>query len=205
MRETTTKIKKSVFRIAICSIGGVLIILGILLGLSVLLQLPDESKYLLLFILAVLFLSVGLYLCFSVIKPMQYFVKSQKMSGEEKAIENIKRYLRQSRKSRIIALSIFLIVSVSMLIWIITVGIELIDKITTKETKLVSFFHLIVWHYLIAASVGALLGALMNEFSGLSRRNKHKLTVNMWERIQELENEVKELKAGAQVDDQQNE
>jgi hypothetical protein len=40
---------------------------------------------------------------------------------------------------------------------------------------------------------------LIDEFAGFSR-NKHMLTVNMWERIQELEDEVKELKAGTRED-----
>jgi len=40
------------------------------------------------------------------------------------------------------------------------------------------------------------------DISGIYR-NKHKLTLSMWERIQQLENEVKELKAHTQADDQQ--
>ena len=44
MRQLTTKIMKSIFRIAICSIGGVLIIIGILSGSSALVLIPDGAS-----------------------------------------------------------------------------------------------------------------------------------------------------------------
>ena len=50
----------------------------------------------------------------------------------------------------------------------------------------------VITHWFAAFTGGVLVGCI-NGITGFTR-NKHKLTVNMWERIQELENEVKELK-----------
>ena len=109
MRQLIAKITKSMLRIAICSFGGLLIILGILLGLGALLQIPEDvSNYIPYGVLAIVILSIGLYLCFLVIKPMRYFVKSHKMSREERLIENLKRYLRQRKNTAAIAFMLVL-------------------------------------------------------------------------------------------------
>jgi len=42
MRELIKKIMKSIFRIAICSIGGILTIFGIIFCLFFFIQLPDD-------------------------------------------------------------------------------------------------------------------------------------------------------------------
>ena len=202
MRQLTTKIMKSIFRIAICSIGGVLTIFGIMFGLCFLVQLPDDlSKYLPYFFLAVLTLSVGLSLCFLVIKPMRYFVKSRKMSKEEKVIHNIKTYMKQ-RKSRIAGITFLLIFMVSTSIWMMSMGNKLARTMTAEHFRVLDLSKLMVyqWHFLLAT--GFIIGMLITEIAGATK-DKHRLTINMWERIQQLESEVKGLKTHTQADDQQ--
>ncbi|HUU19970.1 MAG TPA: hypothetical protein VMW72_22650 [Sedimentisphaerales bacterium] len=194
MRQLTTKIMKSIFRIAICSIGGVLTIFGIMFGLCFLVQLPDDlSKYLPYFFLAVLTLSVGLSLCFLVIKPMRYFfVKSRKMSREEKIIHNIKIHMKQ-RKSRIAGITFFFIFIVSISIWMMSMGNKLARTMTPEHFRVLDLAKLMIyqWHFFLAT--GFIIGILIIEIAGVTK-NKHRLTLSMWERIQQLENEVKELK-----------
>jgi hypothetical protein len=201
MRELTNKIMKSIFRIAICSIGGILIILGILLGFGTLLQIPEDVSNMTYVLLAVLILSIGLSLCFLVIKPMRYFVKSRKMSKEEKVIHNIKIYMRKG-KSRIAVFTFLLMLMVSTLILIILQENKLTSTITPENTRLTTLVKLIVneWHFTLFT--GFFIAMLIIEISGLIR-DKHRLTLNMWERIKELEKEVKGLKAGTQVESQQ--
>ena len=199
MRQLIAKITKSMLRIAICSFGGLLIILGILLGLGALLQIPEDvSNYIPYGVLAIVILSIGLYLCFLVIKPMRYFVKSRKMTKEEKAIENIKKCIK-GRKSEIAVVTFFLVLVGSLLIWNIIMEIELTKEISTENIKLAALIHLIGFHYLGVLFICFLILALANEISSF-KRNKHMLTLNMWERIQGLENEVKGLKAHMQDD-----
>lgn len=201
MRQLTTKIMKSIFRIAICSIGGVLTIFGIMFGLCFLVQLPDDlSKYLPYFFLAVLTLSVGLYLCFLVIKPMRYFVKSRKMTKEERVIENIKKYIKQG-KSQIAALTFTLVLMSSVLIWLLMMDNKLIRTFTPENIRLLKFVKIILSEWYFSLFIGLLIGALIIEIAGVTK-NKHRLTLSMWERIQQLENEVKGLKAHTQADDQ---
>ena len=202
MRQLAQKIMKSMVRIAICSIGGVLTIFGIMFGLCFLVQIPDDlSKYLLYFFLAFLTLSVGLSLCFLVIKPMRYFVKSRKMPKEEKVIHNIKTYMKQ-RKSRIAGITFFLIFIVSSAIWMMSVGNKLARTMTPEHFRVLDLAKLMIyqWHFFLAT--GFIIGILITEIAGVTK-DKHSLTLNMWERIQQLENEVKDLKAHTQADDQQ--
>ena len=184
---------KSIFRIAICSIGGVLTIFGIMFGLCFLVQLPDDlSKYLPYFFLAVLTLSVGLSLCFLVIKPMRYFVKSRKMSKEEKVIHNIKTYMKQ-RKSRIAGLTFVLIFMVSTSIWMMSMGNKLAGRMTPEHFRVLDLAKLMIyqWHFFLAT--GFIIGILIIEIAGVTKE-KHMLTLSMLERIRQLEKEVKELK-----------
>ena len=194
MRQLTTKIMKSIFRIAICSIGGVLTIFGIMFGLCFLVQIPDDlSKYLLYFFLAVLTLSVGFSLYFLVIKPMRYFfVKSRKMSREEKIIHNIKIHMKQ-RNSRIAGITFFLIFIVSISIWMMSMGNKLARTMTPEHFRVLDLAKLMIyqWHFFLAT--GFIIGILIIEIAGVTKE-KHMLTLNMLERIRQLEKEVKELK-----------
>ena len=202
MRQLAQKIMKSMVRIAICSIGGVLTIFGIMFGLCFLVQLPDDLfKYLPYFFLAVLTLSVGLYLCFLVIKPMRYFVKSHKMSKEERVIKNIKTYMKKG-KSRIAAFTFLLILMVSISILIMSMWNKIARTMTPENIRLLNLAKLIVYQWHFSLVTGFIIAMLIIEISGLTK-NKHRLTLSMWERIQQLENEVKDLKAHTQADDQQ--
>ncbi len=193
MRQSNIQLMKRVARIAICSIGGVLTIFGIMFGICFFVQLPDDlSKYLLYFFVAVLALSVGFSLYFLSIKPMRYFVKSRKMSKEEKVIHNIKTYMKQ-QKSRIAGFTFFLIFIVSSSIWMMSMGNKLARTMTPEHFRVLDLAKLMIyqWHFFLAT--GFIIGILIIEIAGVTK-DKHRLTLNMWERIKQLENEVKELK-----------
>ena len=79
MRQKDIQSMKGILRIALCSIGGVFTIFGIMFGLYCFVQLPDGvSIYVPYAVLSVFMLPIGLYLCFVVIKQTRYFVKSRK-------------------------------------------------------------------------------------------------------------------------------
>ena len=202
MRES----KKNILKIAVCSIVGVFTIFGIVFGLSFL-NMDGLTKYLPYFFGAVLTLSVGLSFYFLSIKPMRNvikfrnFVKSHKMSKEEKVIHNIRTYMNQ-RKSRIAGMTCFLFFIVSCSILIMSLGNKLTRTMTPENIRLLAAANLMIFHYLLALFTGFIIGTLIIEISG-HKRNGHMLTVNMWERIQELEKEVKELKTCTQVESQQ--
>jgi flagellar biosynthesis protein FlhB len=208
MREKNTKIKKSIFRIAIFSVGGVIAIFCLMFVISFLFRLHDDlSKYLPYFFGIVLILCIVLSLYFLSIKPLCYiaksrhFVKSRKMTKEEKIIHNIKTYMNQGKKSRIAGMTCFLFFIVSCSILIMSMGNKLAETMTGDQIEVLVAAKLLVVHYLFGIFMGFIAFLILDEFAGFTR-NKHKLTVNMWDRIQELESEVKKLKAGAQVDGQ---
>jgi hypothetical protein len=86
-------------------------------------------------------------------------------------------------------------------IWMISKGNKLAETMTTEHIRLLYLVKLIVGLHLFALYTGFMIFMLIDEFAGFTR-NKHKLTLNMWERIQELEKEVKELKADTKELDQ---
>jgi len=158
-----------------------------------------------------------------VIKPNLYFVKSRKMTKEERVIENIKKYLKQG-KSRIAMFTFLLIFMLSFTIWVLWQEKKLNEKVTPENIRLLASFErpqrelpilfsrfyilaglkakLITHEIYFGSLTGFIIGMLILEIAGVTK-NKHRLTLNMWERIQELENEVKELKVPNQVDGQQ--
>jgi len=167
MRELTTKIMKSMLRIAVCSIGGVLSIIGILSGSYALVQLPDgASKYMPCVVICLLTLPVGLYLCYLVIKPNLYFIKSRNMTKEERVIENIKTYMKKG-KSRIAASAFVLIVTISFLILLVCQEKKLTGSIMYENTRLISLVKLIVFEHFFLGLTGLLGGTLIIEISGL--------------------------------------
>jgi hypothetical protein len=200
MREIAKKIMKSMFlRIAVCSIGGILTIFGIMFGIYSLVRLPDGvSIYVPYIVLAVFTLPIGLYLCFLVIKQMHFFVKSRKITKEAKAIENIKKYMKQG-KGRIVVFSILLVFMVAASMWIMSKVNKLAEAMTPEHIRLLVLVKFMINHYLFGLYAGFVIFILINEIAGFTK-NKLMLTLNMWERIQELENEIKELKAGTQED-----
>lgn len=224
MRQSITQFMKCILRIAIFSFGGLLAITGIMSGSYALVQLPDgASKFMPCVVSALFILPAGIYLCFLAIKVPHYLAESRKMSKEERVIENIKTYMKKG-KSRIAALTFLLIFMVSTLIWILWQEKKLNETINPEKNRLMASFErpqrelpilfsrfytlgrskskLIVYECYFGVFTGFIIAMLIIEISGLTK-NKHKLTLSMWERIQQLENEVKDLKAHTQADDQQ--
>ena len=79
---------------------------------------------------------------------------------------------------------------------------KLAETMTPEHLRLLSAAMLMIyqWHFFLAT--GFIIGILIIEIAGVTK-NKHRLTLSMWEMIQQLENEVKELKDSTQVDGQQ--
>lgn len=147
---------------------------------------------------------------------------SRKMSEEEKVIKNLNIYFRQ-RNGRIIAFSLLLFMMVSTSIYTLWREDKLnkmmapsqIGKMATFENPkhelpvLLSHFYiiagtkakLIVYEIYFALFTGFFIFMLISELAGLTR-NKHKLTLYMFQAIKQLENEVKELKAHTASNDQ---
>ena len=195
MRELTKKLLRIV-------IGGVLTITGIISGSYALVQIPDgASWYMPYVVISILTLLAGLYLCFFSIKLPHYLVKSRKMSKEEKTIKSMKKYIRQ-RNIHIALITFSLVITASTFIWLITLESKFSKTITSEDIRLQQLFKLIFYELCFCLCTGSLIAALIIEISGY-HRNRYRLTISMWERIQELEGEVRELKAGTQADGQQ--
>lgn len=223
MRKSITQFIKRILRIAIFSLGGLLTIIGIISGSYALVQLPDgASKFMPCVVSALFILPAGIYLCFLAIKVPHYLAESRKMSKEERVIKNIKTYTKKG-KSRIAAFTFLLIFMVSILIWTLWQEKKLNETINPEKIRLMASFErpqrelpvlfsrfyilagskakLIVYECYFGLFTGFVIAMLIIEISGLTK-NKHKLTLCMWERIQQLENEVKGLKAHTQADSQ---
>ena len=80
-------------------------------------------------------------------------------------------------------------------------GNKLARTMTPEHIRLLAATKLMICHYLFGLFMGLIVFMLIDEFAGFTR-NKHRLTLNMWERIGELENEVKELKDCTQENNQ---
>ena len=78
-------------------------------------------------------------------------------------------------------------------------GNKLARTMTAEHFRVLDLSQLMVyqWHFLLAT--GFIIGMLITEIAGLNR-DKHRLTLSMWESIKQLENEVKELKTHTQTD-----
>jgi hypothetical protein len=224
MRQSITQFVKCILRIAIFSLGGLLTIIGIISGSYALVQLPDgASKFMPCVVSALLTLPAGIYLCFLAIKVPHYLAESRKMSKEEKVIKNIKTYMKK-RKQLVAALTFLLVMTLSFLIWTLWNSNKLDEMITPKQIRTMASFDnpkrelpilfsrfyalaslrakLLFQALIFSASTGFVIAMLIIEISGLNR-DRHRLTLSMWERIQQLESEVKGLKAHTQADSQQ--
>jgi len=224
MRKSLKLCLKWILRIAVFSLGCFITIIGILSGAYALVQLPDgASKFMPFVVIAVIALLVGIYICFLAIKVPCYLAESRRMSKEERVIENIRTYMKK-RKQIVAALIFLLLMTLSFLIWTLWNSKKLDAMITPKQIRTMASFDnpehelpilfsrfynlaslrakLLFQALVFSASTGFIISMIIIDISGIYR-NKHKLTLSMWERIQQLENEVKELKAHTQADDQQ--
>ena len=197
MRQSITQL----WKIVIFCLGGVLVITGIYLARRGIQLLRTEGILSDCIAVSVITLAAGICIFILAFKLPSYLAKTRKMSKEEKVIHNIKTYMKH-RKSRIVTCSIFLVIMLAISILIMSMGNKLARTMTTEHIRLLVAAKLMVCHYLFGIFTGFLAFMLIDEFAGFTK-NKHRLTLNMWERIQELENDVKELKACAQVDIQQ--
>ncbi|MCP4262970.1 MAG: hypothetical protein GY774_36480 [Planctomycetes bacterium] len=176
-------------------------ITGIISGSYTLVQIPDGvSCYIPYVVLTILTLPAGIYLCFGPIKIPQYLLRFSKISKEEKAIKNIKKYIRL-RKSRIAVFTILLVLMITTSMWMISMGNKHARAMATEHVRLLYLVKVMINVNTFALFTGLIIGMLIMEIAGVTK-DKHMLTVNMWERIQELEDEVRELKGGTQEDNQ---
>lgn len=202
MRESNTQSVKRFTKVAISILGIILIVTGIISGSYALVLLPEgKLECISFFVISVIALVIGICICFLVKEVPRYLAKTREMSVEEKVIHNIKTYMKK-RKSRIVTCSVFLVFMIAISMFIMSMGNKLTETLTPEHFRLLAVAKLMVVHYLFGIFTGFIAFMLIDEFAGFTR-NKHMLTLNMWERIQELENEVKELKAPKQVDGQQ--
>ena len=201
MRETNKQFVKRFTKIAISILGILLIVTGIISGSYALVQLPDGiSWYIPYVIISILTLPAGIYLCFGPIKLPQYLVRFSKISKEEKAIKNIKKHIKQG-KGRIVAFTILLVFMIAASMWIKSVGMKHARTMTLEHIRLLYLVKVMISLNTFALFTGFIIVFLILEIAGLTK-DKHRLTVSMWERIRQLEEEVKELKTPKQADGQ---
>lgn len=202
MRETNKQFVKLFTKITLSILGILLIVTGIISG-SYALVLLSEGKLecIPFFVISVLALITGILICYLLKEVPRYMAETSKMSVEEKVIHNIKTYMKKG-KSRIVTCSVFLVIMIVVSMWMMSMGNKLAETLTPEHHRLLAVTKLMIVHYLFGLFLGFIAFMLINEFAGFTR-NKHRLTVNMWERIQELENEVKELKVSKHAEEQQ--
>ena len=199
MRQTNAQFVKRIMKIAISILGILLIVTGILSGSYALVLISEGKVECIPFgVISILSLITGILICYLMKAVPRYMAETSEMSVEEKVIHNIKTYMKKG-KSRIVTCSIFLVFMIAVSIINMSLGNKLTERMTQEHLILLAAAKLLIVHYLFGILMGFIAFMLINEFAGFTK-NKHKLTLNMWERIQKLENEVKELKAGTQED-----
>jgi MFS family permease len=199
MRQSNTQFMKRILKIAIFILGVLLIITGIISGAYAFILLQEgKSEGMPFVVMSLLALIIGICICVLVKEVPRYLAKTRKMSREEKVIENIKIYMKKG-KSRIATLSIFLVVMITTSIWFMSMWNKLTETMTPAQFRLLAAAKLMVYNFYFGLFTGFIVYMLINEFAGFTK-NKHRLTLNMWERIRELEREVKDLKTGTQPD-----
>ena len=201
MRQSNTQFVKRIMKIAISILGILLIVTGIISGSYALVLLPEgKLECIPFFVISVIALIIGICICFLVKEVPRYMAKTREMSVEEKVIHNIKTYMKK-RKSRIVTCSVFLVFMIAISMFIMSMGNKLTETLTPEHFRLLAAAKLMIVHYLFGLFTGFIAFMILDEFAGFTR-NKHRLTVSMWERIQQLENEVEELKGHTKADDQ---
>ena len=201
MREKNTQFAKSIIKIALLILGILLIVTGIISGSYALVLLTEGKLGCIPFgVVSVIALMTGICICYLLKEVPRYMAETREMSMEEKFIHNIKIYMKK-RKNRIVTCSVFLVFMIAIQIWFMSLGNKLTETMTGEQIEVLVAAKLLVVHYLFGIFMGFIAFMILDEIAGFTR-NKHKLTVNMLKRIQEHENEIKELKAGTQVDGQ---
>jgi hypothetical protein len=199
-------------RIATFSVGGLLAMLGILLLIATLIPgSADKGEPIWGVVIATFLLAGGMAVCTLAPKVPHPAASMQTMSPEEKMVQNIRDFPKKHR-SRIGALAVLSATMLCGLLFTLWQGRKL-DAMVTPElfrltdasgnaddvlsTQLSSVYVLagakakVLLHtYWFAAWTGFCIGALTIEVGGLTKPG---LTLAMWERIERLEREIKDL------------
>lgn len=213
---------KRLLGIALYSLGGLSTIIGVLLAAHALdLASKGASRFIPFALISASTLVAGIYLL--LIRRRKPLAEWRKMPAEERAVKDLIGHL-QARKGRIAALSFLLVVIVSSSVWLFwrehklnqmgapeqVRGMASFEDLKYELPILFSRFYiiaavkakLIFWECTSGLFTGFLIVMLINELAGFTR-NKHKLTLCMWKRIKQLEDEVERLKAHVRSDDRQ--
>jgi len=183
-------------------LGILLIVTGIISGSYALVLLTEGRLGCIPFgVVSVIALMTGICICYLLKEVPRYMAETCEMSVEEKVIHNIKTYMKK-RKNRVVTCSVFLVFMIAIQIWFMSLGNKLTETMTGDHIEVLVAAKLLVVHYLFGIFMGFIAFVILDEIAGFTR-NKHKLTLNMWERIQELENEVKELKENGLLEGEQ--
>lgn len=203
MNESNQSYLKRFLRIGTCGLGWLCTILGFLLAMHALSLIPaGVSRFLPFVFMSASTLTAGIYLLS--IWWQKPLAEWRKLSEEERAIRDFRQYIMQCNH-RIVSSSFLLIFMVSGSVFLFWQEWR-IDQVADME-NLSHFYYMAaakakVMYYGLFFGVltGCSICTLLNDIFGFTR-NKLKLTLTMWERIKQLEDEVKTLKAHAQADD----
>jgi len=204
-------------------LGAALAIIGLVMIVVSLTEIPDDrSDCIFAAAKGALWLVIGVGMCFLAPMSIKPSPDLSGMSREEKTIENLKEVVRQ-RKFFIVGWIVFLAFVLCYLMATVR-QIKDLDAETMPEqiTSTTSFDNpkqelpilfsrfytlaksreeLIFVKWLMGICAVVLITMLIIDIGGF--RNKgYRLTISMWERIQELEREVEELKTSTQPDAQ---
>jgi hypothetical protein len=220
MRKSLTLFLKWVLMIPFFCLGVFFAVMGILAIMAAASEPPDDrSEFIFLAAIGVLWLIAGVGICF--LAPMfpQLPAHSRRLSKEERTIENLRQFVKD-RKFIIAGCVVFL----AFVLWYLIVAvwkIKDLDALTTPDriTSTASFdanyelpilfsrFYTlaksraewILCEWLMGICAVFLITVLVIEIRGY-RNNRHRLTISMWESIQQLEVQVRELKTVKQPD-----
>lgn len=213
MRQSLKLFVKRVLRIVVFSLGGLLVTVGVLAVVAAVFEIPKTGLGCIPFAAIALFAAGGgIGICLLAPKLPRKSVKFKMMSREERFVENIRIFQKQ-RSFRIVLFSVF--AGVSLVICILTVrqGKKLDATITPQNIRPMASFEnadselpalfcrfytlaglkakLALNGYLFALGAGFWLAMLIIDIAGLNRAD---LILSMWEKIQQLERDVKESK-----------
>jgi hypothetical protein len=203
---------KAILRIAIFSVGGLLAVVGVLMLIAALIPgSADKAEPIWGVVIAPFLLVAGIAVCALAPRARRPATSAQTMSREERLVQDIRDHMKK-RWSLIglCAVSSLVMLSCSAFAW--WQGTKL-DAMVTPElfhptdavgivhglvpTQLSSVYALagartrfLLKTHLFAAYAGIFLAALIIESAGLTRQE---LTLAMWERIQRLEDQIKDL------------
>lgn len=203
---------KTILRIAIFSVGGFLAVFGILMLIAALIPGSiDKGESIWGVVIATFLLVGGMAICALAPKAPHPAVSVQMMSREERLVQNVRDHMKK-RMSRIGALGVLLVTMLCGLVFAVWQGKKLDAMVTPQlfrstdasggadellSTQLSSIYVLagakakILLHtYWFAAWTGFCIGAIIIEAGGLT---KPELTLAMWERMERLEREIKDL------------